>query len=465
MSILEQLAKELAQRKHTAPAGVHSDPNVHGPNGLFGAVGGERDVISSRLEPNGLASALPISPTVTKYPLYPYITGKSAASGEQVAGSCADAPTAGNLLSAYQTAQFGVTQFATRELDISTVGAVVNPGEALDLRYVNDPLAMAMGRVWLNVAGDQALRYGREVLMRMVEVGMEFQQYISQKTYTGTGTGVEFVGLEGMVKVNHLDAQTGLAVTALDSDVRDFGSVDITTAAGSAALVATLIDMWRNLSNNGRRMGFGTVGLTLVMRPQMFTDVTDVWPCQMNTFRCLPVNSTTGDELVAINGNDNLRLAQEMRAGKFLWIDGQRVPVIVDDFIPETDLTGSVTGKYSSDIYILPLTINGGRPSLYWEYFDYSKGMAQAIGDGGLSPFFFIDRGIYGVAKKPVQNWCVQWQVKNELRLRLETPQLAGRLYDVGQVVAKVYRSANENDVGYVSDGASGTTPPSYTQP
>jgi hypothetical protein len=463
MSILQQLMSELeVMQKHTTPSGVHSNPNVHGPNGLFGVEGGERDVISSRVEVNGLASALPISGTTTMYPLYPYITGKSAASGEQVEGSCADAPTAGNLLSAYQTAQFGTTQFSTRELDITTVGQTINPGESLDLRYVNDPLAMAMGRVWLNIPGQDALRYGREVLMRMVEVGMEFQQYISTKTYTGNGAGIEFQGLENLVKVNHLDARTGLAVTALDSDVRDFLNVDITTAAGSAAIVATLINMWRNLNNNARRMGFGNVQFVLVMRPQMFTDVSDVWPCQMNTFRCLPVNSTTGDELVVISGDDQIRLAQEMRQGKFLWIDGNRVPVIEDDFIPETDQGGNL---YTSDIYILPLTINGGRPSLYFEYFDYSAGVSQAIVDGRSTPFMWIDRGIYMVARKPQQNFCQQWQVKSQIRLRLETPALAGRLMNVGTTFTTIFRSSNEADLGYVSDGSSGQTPPTYVMP
>ena len=457
MDMLAQFGQFLEAQQVKAQV----DPNVHGPNGLFGAVGGEREVVNTMLTPNGLASILPAVGVTSMYPLYPYVSGATDA-GAQVAGSCNDAPAAGTLLSTYQTAQFGTTQFQTRELDITTVGQTVNPGEALDLRISDSALALAIGQVWLRIPDkSQAMMYGREILARFADVGRAFQQYVSRKLYTGTGAGVEFLGLEGIVKVNHLDAHTGLAVTSLDSDVRDFANVDILTTAGGASVVATLMDMYRNLKNNSTRMGFGQTQFIMVMRPQMFTDITDIWPCQLATYRCDSPNANTS---INIQTDQNLAMAQEMRAGRFLWIDGEKVPVVADDFITETS-DGATPPVYSSDIYILPLKTGDGRSRFYWEYFDYASQMTTAIADGNLGSHFSTDRGIYAVVQKPVDNWCLTYQFKNQLRLRLEVPQLAGRLFSIGAAHTSLYRSSNASDLNYVSGGSQGVNPPSYTQP
>ena len=453
MSILDQLVNEI-QQKHTNPTGTPSTPYVHGPNGLFGVSGGSRDVISSRVAGYGLASALPVSGSVSKYPLYPYLTGRNTASGSQAANKCDDAPTAGALLSGYQTAQFGLMQFATRELDLNIVGSVVNEGESVDLRFVNDPLVMQMGQIFPAVNGMDALQYGREVLTRFVEVGMDFQQLVSLQTYTGTGSSNQFKGLENLVITNPVDAQTGVTLTSLASDVRDFGDVDVTSQAGSAAIVGTIIDMYRNLKYNATTMGFLPATFAIVMTPQMFTNVTDVWACQNATFRCLPSTAS-----LTVTADSNTRVAQDMRAGKFLWIDGERVPVIEDSWIPETDLGSNL---FSSDIYILPMTVSGGRPVTYFEYFDYSRGTVQAIRDGMAQDTFWTDRGIYLTVKKPVQNWCTQWQMKTELRLRLETPMLAGRLQNVAMTLETHWRSPDTSSAYYVSSGNAGYAPPSF---
>ena len=68
-SILEQLAAELGQTKYKhdnhAPYGTPSTPYYTGPGGLFGFPGLERDLISTRIQPRGLASAIPARPSNT----------------------------------------------------------------------------------------------------------------------------------------------------------------------------------------------------------------------------------------------------------------------------------------------------------------------------------------------------------------------------------------------------------------
>jgi hypothetical protein len=449
MSILDQLVKEI-QQKHDSPVGTHQGPNVHGPHGLFGVPGLERDVISSRITASGLAAALPVQGSVTKYPLFAYLTGRTTPTGDQPEAHCDDGPVAGNFKSCLQTAQFGIYQFRTRELEINTVGALVNAGETTDLRFVNDPLAEQLGRMFPNITDREfALQLGREVLMRFVDVGYDFQDLVSQQIYTGSGLANEFPGLELLVVESHYDAKTGQLCEALASDVRDFGDVDVTTSPGAQNIVTQLVSMYRENKYNSAGMRMDPVTRAFVMREQLFVEITDVWPCSYLSSRCVPANENVN---VHIDTMEQVRMRNEMRSGKFLWIDGERVPVITDNFLPETDLGNNV---HSSDIYLLPLTIRGGQPVLYWEHFDYSRGTMQAVRDGRLSNDFWTDRGLYMWHKKPPQNWCTQWQAKIEPRLILRTPQIAGRLMNVAATLDKHWRDPNPASEYYVNGGVS----------
>lgn len=455
MTILDQLVKELqAQQKHTYPAGVHSNPNVHGPGGLFGVSGLERDVISSRVSGQGLASVLPVRPSNTKYPLYPYITGKTPATGSQVTSSCEYAPTAGNLKSCLQTAQFGLYQFRTRELELDTVGALVDAGERTDLQFVNDPLAAQIGQLWFGIQDKRmALMAGHEQLMRFVELGMDFEELLSEQLYTGTGVDNEFWGLELLVTETHYDAQTGLSCDALASDVRDFGDVDISTSAGAAALVAQLVDMYRNRKYLADRMGFSPVQFAFVMRDQTFVEVSDIWPCAFMTSGCVPTNSNVS---VNINTDEQIRMRVDMQTNKYLPIDGEMVKVITDSWMPETDLGGNV---FSSDVYLLPISYRGNRPGIWIEYFDYNNGVNMAIREGRMANNFWIDGGKYLVAQLPPKAFCTQYQVKIEPRLRLELPQLSGRLMNVGYSLLEHWRDSSTSSLYYVNGGVSTARP------
>lgn len=454
MAILEQLLKELQQVKHTSPDGTPVGPMLHGPGGLFGVSGLERDVISSRVAAEGLASTLPARGSVTKYPLFPYITGKTAATGNQPDNECDDAPVAGNLKTCLQTAQFGIYQFRTRELNINEVGAIVDAGETTDLRFVNDPLVQTLGSIFPNIDdAESALELGREVLVRFVEVGMEFQDELSRQIYVGTGTGNEFAGLEVLVVEDHYDAQTGVVCDALRSDVRDFADEDISGVAGGQNIVATLVSMYREAKHNARVMRFGNTRWAFVMREQMFIELTDIWPCLYMTYRCQPENSNVS---INVDTNAQLQLRMTMRDGNYLMIDNDRVAVILDDFMPEDDLGENL---FSSDIYLLPLVVRGNREVLYWEYFDYSRGTSRAIRDGRLTTDFWTDGGRYLWHKQPPKNWCTTWQVKIEPRIRLEVPMLAGRLQNVAVTLDKHWRNPGPSggSVDYVLNGGNST--------
>lgn len=453
MNLLQQLAQELETlKKHTTGAqGSNVGPYVHGPNSLFGVPGLERDVISSRMTAQGLASLLPAFGEVTRYPLYPYITGYTAPTGEQDGEYCTDAPIAGSLKSCLQTAKFGLTKFMTREVNLAKIGSVVNAGERTDLNFVNDPLAEQMGQMFMNIQNrNLALRLGREVVARFVDIGNAFQDELSMKIYTGTGQGADFLGLEGLVTENHFDAETGQNCESLASDVRDFEDVDISTEVGSAAIVNELQGMYRFANHKASGMRLGPVNFAFVMHSQWFTEITDIWACAYASNRC-----NGADVAFIADGQVELRAA--MRQGSYLLIDNVQVPVIQDDYLNREDLGGNT---YSSDIYLLPLNIRNNRPSLYWEHFAYDQGVDQALLDGRLLDVFWIDGGRYLVNRDPIVKSCVTWQAQTELRLRLETPQIAGRLLNVAVSLDKLWYSPTPLHYPY-ADGGVSSRPPS----
>lgn len=456
MSILDQLVKEI-QEKHTTgtPGTARVGPNVHGPNGMFGLTGLERDVISSRVSAEGAASLLPVVGTTVMYPLYPYITGRTAAVGDQPEEECDNAPVAGNLKTCVQTAQFGIYQYKTRTLILNEIGSLVNAGETTDLRFVNDPLgAMLVKMIFPSIKNEEAaLQLGREVLMRFVDVGHEFQDELSQQLYIGSGTGNEFAGLEVLVAEDHFDAATGQICESLASDVRDFGDQDVTTLAGSSAIVNALTGMVRFAKHKGKGMRFGTVDFRFHMRSQLFIEIVDIWACAYATSRCLADKAS-----ISFMGDEQVRARQAMMDGSYLLVDNVAIPVVQDDFMPEDGLGES---KFSSDVYLVPYSVRGGRNALYFEHFDYSKGAVQGIRDGGLDGFFWTDRGAYMWVKQ-YQNWCVSWQAKIQPRLRLETPQLAGRLMNVAYTIDKHFWSPSPTMDYYMNGGNSqGYAPPS----
>ena len=144
MSVLDQLLVELndrtnQQNKHV-PIPSGGNGYQHGPGGMFGISGLERDVISSRMQVMGLASELPVKQSVMEHPLFAYVTGFRASTGEQPTAECDLGPEAGAMKTCIQTAQFGQYQFSTRAMDIYRTGQINDRGEFLDLRLVNDPL-------------------------------------------------------------------------------------------------------------------------------------------------------------------------------------------------------------------------------------------------------------------------------------------------------------------------------------
>jgi len=476
-SVFDVLVEEIQRRmdakaapglKHTTPSGTPTTNYMHGPGGIFGVSGLEQDIISTRVQPRGLISALPAMGSMRMNPLFGYLTGYQADTGTDPDGVCDDCQVAGPAKSCIQTAQYGRYCRMTKEIEANRVGQQTDRGEFLDLRLLNDPLLQPEGGILQqDIPGAPNLR--REVLHAFVEVGVAFQNLLMPQLYignpannSGAGGYAEFPGLDILIGTSKVDALTGTECPSLDSDIKDFnyGLVD---EVGTSDIVEFVTYMWRFLRHNADRMNFNPTTWTIAMRDELFYELTAVWPCSYLTFRCT-FRDAAGNQRVNVDAGDQIAMRDDMRQGSFLLIDGFKVPVVLDDGIAEeTDADNALieAGQFASDIYFIPMTVRGGRAVTFMQYLDYQQGAMEAIADGRATSDFWTDGGRFLWHKKPPLNWCLQWVAKIEPRVILLAPQLAGRIQNVRYAPLQHTRSPFPSDPYFEDGGETSRTGPS----
>lgn len=478
-SVLDALVNELQARmqgakagygfKHGSPSGTPTTNYMHGPGGIFGVSGLERDIISTRVQPMGLLSALPTRGTLRTNPLYPYITGFLADTGAEKNGVCADPPTAGLTKSCLQTAQFGRYERMTKELELNRIGQQTDRGEFLDLTLLNDPLLESMGGLMdIGVNGNPALT--RETLMAFVEVGVSMQNILSRQLYEGNpsnnsalGGYKEFPGLDILIGTDKVDAITGVQCPSLDSDIKNFNYGLVT--GGTSDIVEVLTYLMRYLKWNAQTMNLDPATFGIAMRPDLFYELTSIWPCSYLTYRCT-FRTGGAEERINVDARDAVDFRDSMRNGNYLLVDGMQIPVFLDSAITEQTNTTNAnvpSGQFSSDIYVVPLMVKGSYAATFMEYLDYSQGAMIGASDGRYSDgTFWTDGGRWLWHRKPPLNWCIQWLLKIEPRVILRTPQLAGRIQNVRYAPLQHTRDPFPGDPYFVDGGLTSRAGPSY---
>lgn len=442
-AFMELINKAVAENIRKA-TGAASGPMVHGPGGLFGVRGLEREVISSNTQITGsLAEQIPTEGSNTLNPLFPYITGFLRSDQQEKNAPCDDPVEAAGFKTCIQTTVFGRKEFATRTLDVTKVGQQNTRGEFMDLVLANGPLVESMSGLMQGFTGygnaDSVLA-GREMVERFLELAVAFQRWICPQVYTGNpansragGGYKEFPGLDLQIGTTKLDALSGAACPSLYSDVKAF-NYKLVTATTDPDIHKTLSTMMYILEMRAVQNDLSPVDFRIVMRPQLFFELTRVWPLAYNT-EYTDASKLSGLDAVYL---ENIRMRDDMRNNQYLIINSKRYPVILDSCIPEDNRADNAAlpiSGFASDIYIVPFSARGGTlRTLYWQYYDYRNGPMQAVQDTRAGTFFWSDGGVFMWHLKPPNNWCIQAISVMEPRLILRTPQLAGRLTDVGYV-------------------------------
>lgn len=439
-----------------AIAGAMNAQSIFGNNGIFSNFGLDDTVINASLTPKGMSGLIPAFGTVELVPIFPYITGFESDGSAEPAGPCDDAP-GGVIEVCHQTAQHGRVARGTQEMEINQLMQIINGKLTTELRVMGD--IIGEGHKLLTGEGVPGGNdWIRSVFQtQMVIVGIEFQRWLVPQLWVGNpannnaGGGYrEFPGLDILISTGKVDAFTSTPCPALDSDIKDFNFNLVDAASPDIVTFVSMMQFY--LQHNASRMGLDPVDWVIAMRPQLFFELTAVWPCRYLTHRCA---DSAGTDVVVMNDATNVNMRDEMRNGNFLWVNGIRMPVVLDDGIYEdNNITNAncLPGEYASDIYFIPLKAKN-MPVLYWEYFDYRGAMADLSSMArDKARFWITDGGRYMWALQDL-NYCFKLQGKLEPRVVLRTPQLAGRIQNVKYSPLQHLRASWDQDSPYFQKG------------
>jgi len=452
IEVLSQLADFMSGDKnkgqHTkTPANFSTFTPLHGSGGIFAVAGLERDIITAHIRPMGIANALPLLPTVYEDPRFGSLTGVTDDVGSEPTYVCEDAPT-GYIKGCNLTARFGTVRRDTNTIDIEDTIMRLHRGDFTDLTLRGrllglsglEPGGMNEGQV-LDIV----------TMSEMVNVAVRTERRLLRLIWQGVITNQwEFPGLDVQIATGQSDADTGVLCPALDSDVKDYNY-----AALGVNIVTYLSQLEWYLHHNAERMGLMPVEWVVAMRPDLWYELTAVWPCAYNTNRCEPVLGQQAE--VFVDGRENVRERDAMREGMYIDINGRRYRVIVDDGIFEHTNVNNANvpaGSYASSIYMVPLTIGGGLPVTFREYLDFRRAAPEVSLLRGMETFFWTDNGVYTWAYEAVK-WCYKLALKTVQRVVLRTPQLAGRIDHVMYSPLQHLREPNPDDPYFLDGGVS----------
>lgn len=424
--------------KHNASGTPAATGYAHGPGGLLTYPGVDPMVFSTiQGAYGGILSELPTKSSLFTNPLYEVVTGVQAQSGNNKNAVCDNAPVAGLMKAGMHTAPFGRYELATREMELNRMGQRNNRGDPLDLRLMNNPIS---GSIFDTSLGDGMSRtLTNEYEKALFERAVAFHRLLSRQIWTGTsasnsagGGYKELNGFERLIATGYVDAETNTSLPSLDPLVIQGNYAPVQGAGATATTIANVVNMFatmaRYLRSKAVRSGIDPVRWVIAMKEELFWALSSVWPCAYYLGGCTV--STSAGQQVTINARDSVDLRDQMRAGKFLIIDGLKYDVTFDDGITEetnTTFVGVPSTCFASDAYFIPMSVSGGIAVTMLEYFDQANAdISDVLGTG-----LVLGRSTAGGAflEWPRQtNQCFVLQAKIEPRLVLRTPWLAGRI-------------------------------------
>jgi len=258
---------------------------------------------------------------------------------------------------------------------------------------------------------------------------VQAERALSARYWTGSVLLGQMPGLDNQILTGQVDADANQACPALDSDVKSFAYNDV---CGTALDIVEYMSMMAYfLEYNSVAMGLDPVQWVVVMRPNLWYELSACWPCKYLTNRCVTAN--VGFNAAVINDNVNIAERDRMRNNMVIPINGIQYPVITDTGIFEHNAQNNANltpGEFASSIYFVPLTITGNFPVTYVEYLDYRQASADRALLAGREDWWWTDSGAFSWAIEQTK-WCYKLSLKTERRVILRTPQLAGKIEHV----------------------------------
>lgn len=456
-----------ATTKDAATSPLVVQPN--GAGGLMSQYGLEPDIMNAMVLPRaGLEARLPVRRSQYRNPKFGILTGQTASAGSEPTAACATPRRPGNLKLCWQMWDFGRMSMETNVIRLDNAGQRIDRSEFVDYRVVGNPWAEVPQAGPGSVTPERALRntYAKGMLELWTAMERDYKPLLwtgNPANTAGSEGYIEFNGLDRLVATGYRDGGSGQLCPAADSYVST-ALASLTPQSNGSTFVTQIVEGYRvRIKYLAEQLGL-TVEGAFVMRYGLFRALTGIWPCVMDTYRCQPVGSSSD---VVIDGREQARLTEEMRQGNYLLIDGERVPVILDDSIPET-IPAAGTGQ--SDLYFIPLTVNG-EPATFIDYFDFrgpegAQSVLSELGPMGAAHYAVSPDGRYLFHFLPPTYWCIQVAVVTYKRLILRAPFLAAKWTDVRYTYTIHEREYNPDDPYYfVNGGVYAPNTPPYSYP
>lgn len=446
--------------RHDAPATSHASMNFHGPGGLFSSPNLERPILGAVSKPRGLTSILPAYSSNVLNPLFGVITGIEENGEDEPTAVCDDAPT-GYITAGSLTARFGRVMRATKTIESGATGWVHGRGEHTDLQMMGSlisPDAFGFAAPPATGIGNNSNLPNNVLLGEMAVVGTLFVRKLSQLNWVGDPTAtpgtfnnlgyVEYPGLAVQVNTGQLDAESGNAVAAFDSNV-------VVPTAWAAieddpqGFVATMSRTYQQQKLLAEQQ-FDGAQFAWAMHPQTFYAITQVWPTAYYSQNFAQLDAGDASTSLNLSAMELLDMREQMLNGSFLPMLGEQVPVIQDTGIPRLynadDAVNIDADEMYAEIYLLPLQLSSGFPTLYYEVRDWSQMITVPNNS------FWTDGGRF-LWTYQEQKTCWNLQARWEGRLVLRTPQLAARItrWKINNIMAM--RSPYPADADYVAGG------------
>lgn len=444
------LTKKVAGSTPTATYG-------HGPGGAFSSFGLSKPVFGALILPySGLGGMLPAVPSIDTNPLWAIMTGVTAPTGSNATGACDDCKKAGLMKLCTHSLPFGRYCLDTQLYQMDRIGERRNRAEFTDLSLLNQAFGQNGNSLNPSLAAGDTMN--SEEGKAMFEFAVSWMRLYAPQLWsaspannTAGGGYREFVGLDLQINTGHVDAETGVACPAADSIIQSMANLEIQSNGGT--YVGWITDVYRRLKFIAQRSGLLPARWVICMRQTAFWLLTEVWPCAYFSYRC-STGSTSAAALIdaqaATNLRDDMRGNSANMTGQYLLIDGEKVQVVIDDGITETQNAGS---SFNSSIYFVPVSVLGGTPVTEWEYFNFD-GPNAAMDISKIAPdghFSTSDNGRFLWVREN-NKWCVTASAVSKPRISLYTPFIAARLTNV-RYTPLAHERDYDPSASYYADG------------
>lgn len=432
---LKEAAVAIKEMNEQLGIGMKNDPSTtvvtgapaHGPGGLFSAAGYKPQMWATIPRPvNTLMGRIPLTPSRYVNEKLQILTGLTATEGNAANDWCTTGAQPGQLKRMAYNISWGELNVSGRVMRIPDLGQLKNYAD-LPVDVYN--LQMAQGQFIPQLPSGGV---NSDVGKKIIELGLSVErsvELIDARGVAGAKVNTadynlwqkQYAGLEALVKTGYADVDSGVAAPAADSLVVAFNATITGNGANGADFVTNVVDLIYALRYNADALGLN-VQWAIVVNPKLWRAIAYQWACAYYTTFCA---GSAGNPIVQ-ESTAIAAIRDEMMRNRVLMVDGEPVEVL---FSTGIEASGNGNNVFNSDLYVLPLYINGVS-TLYHQFFPMDNPEITSYIASGVANVKIINGGLYFLGHQNTPA-CDIMQIMARVRLVLEAPFMAARLNDI----------------------------------